>query len=168
VSQIDDLAAANLSYAEHHPSNLAAAPSRRVAVVTCMDARIDVYAGLGLSPGEAHVIRNAGGIVTDDVLRSLAISQRKLGTRDVMVVHHSRCGMLGVDDDAFAAELAEATGEPPAWRAGGFADLEDDVRASVRRIAAAPYLPGPGADGEVRGFVFDVDTGRLREVDPAG
>lgn len=129
-----------------------------------MDARIDVYALLGLSPGDAHVLRNAGGIVTDDVIRSLAISQRKLGTRHVLVMHHAKCGMLGLDDDAFARELSETAGRPPAWSGGGFTDLDADVRASVERIRTSPYLPGIAAGGEVRGFVVDVDSGRLREV----
>src|SRR5579875_3446499 len=154
VSDIDELLAGNAAYAPSHPGGLPAPPSRRVAVVTCMDARIDVYAALGLRPGEAHVIRNAGGIVTDDVIRSLAISQRKLGTRDVLVVHHTKCGMLGLDDEAFLAELAEAAGgTAPSWQPGGFDDLEADVRRSVERLRASGYLSG---GGEVRGFLFDV------------
>lgn len=164
MSDIAELLANNASYADGHNGGLPAPPARRVAVVTCMDARIDVYAALGLQPGEAHVIRNAGGVVTDDVLRSLAISQRKLGTRDVMVVHHTKCGMLGLDDAGFVAELTEAAGTPPAWQPGGIDDLEADVRESVARLTASPYLTGSGDGGEVRGFLFDVDSGRLSEI----
>lgn len=167
MSDIDILLSNNSSYAaEQHRGELSSAPARQLAVVTCMDARIDVYAVLGLQPGQAHVIRNAGGIVTDDVVRSLAISQRMLGTRDVMLIHHSGCGMLGVDDDAVAADLAEETGEAPSWRAGGFSDLDEDVRLSIQRVTGSAYLPGRAAGGEVRGFVVDVQTGRLREVIP--
>ena len=141
---------------------LPAPPALRVAVVTCMDARIDVYRALGLSRGEAHVLRNAGGIVTDDVIRSLAISQRRLGTTAVMLVHHTRCGMAGLDEAELIAELTEAAGEPPPFPPGAFADVEASVRDSVRRVRTSPWLRHRDA---VRGFVIDVDTERLTEVD---
>ena len=141
-----------------------AAIALRTAIVTCMDARIDVYAALGLAPGEAHVLRNAGGIVTDDVLRSLAISQRRLGTEAVLLIHHTRCGMEGLDEDALRAELTEAAGEPPPFALGGFASVEDDVRQSIARVRECAYLSHRDA---VRGFVIDVETGRLSEVEAA-
>ncbi len=140
---------------------LQAPPSRRVAIVTCMDARLDLPAALGLQPGEAHVIRNAGGVVTDDVIRSLAISQRLLGTRAVLLAHHTRCGMLGLDDAALRAELTRAAGSEPPFAIGGFADLDGSVRASLARVRSCAFLPHRD---HVRGFVYDVDTHLLREV----
>lgn len=134
----------------------------RVAVVTCMDARLDVFALLGLRPGEAHVLRNAGGLVSDDVIRSLAISQRLLGTTEIMVVHHSECGMLTFTDADFAESLHRDTGTRPTWTAGAFNDLDADVRACIARIHESPFLPHKQA---VRGFVVDVATGLLRGVD---
>jgi carbonic anhydrase len=142
-------------------AGLPAEPARRVAVVACMDARLIPPLVLGLDPGDAHVIRNAGGIVTDDTIRSLAISQRKLGTTEIIVIHHTRCGMLGLDDDAFRRELTSETGVDPDWAAGGFTDLEGSVRDSIARIQASPFLPHTE---HVRGFVYDVETGELREV----
>lgn len=142
--------------------DLSARPSRQLAVVTCMDCRIDVPAALGLAVGEAHVLRNAGGVVTDDVIRSLAISQRKLGTREVMLVHHTGCGMQTLSEEGFRAELQEATGIAPPFAIESFTDLEADVRQSILRVRRSPFLPHRDA---VRGFIYDVDTQHLREVD---
>jgi carbonic anhydrase len=164
VSVIDELVSANRVAAEARGAgdgNLPGAPSRAVAIVTCMDCRIDVEAALGLRLGEAHVLRNAGGVVTDDVIRSLALSQRKLGTREVMLVHHDKCGLATVTDDGFRAELREATGVAPAFAIESFTDVEADVRQSVERVRRSDFLPHRDA---VRGFVYDVDTGALREV----
>lgn len=136
-------------------------PQRRLAIVTCMDSRLDVFAALGLQQGEAHVLRNAGGVITDDVIRSLAVSQRRLGTREVMLVHHTDCGMLTLSDDGFRAELQEATGVAPAFAIESFSDLDADVRQSVLRVRRSPFLLHTG---RVRGFVYDVDTHALREV----
>jgi carbonic anhydrase len=136
-------------------------PGRRVAVVACMDARLDLFGLLGLQPGDAHLIRNAGGVVTDDVIRSLAISQRKLGTREIVLVHHTDCGMLTFTDDEFRNALEDETGIRPAWSAEAFRDVDGDVRQSLARIANSPFLPHKD---DVRGFVFEVETGRLREV----
>ncbi len=161
MSVTDELLAANRTYAETFSGPLPMPPSRHVAVVACMDARLDVYRLLGLGPGEAHVIRNAGGVVTDDEIRSLAISQRLLGTREVVLVHHTDCGMLTFTDEQFRDDLAAETGERPAWASEAFADLDEDVRRSVRRVLDSPYVPHKES---VRGFVFDVATGLLREV----
>ena len=132
-----------------------------MAVVTCLDARLNVHAVLGLEDGEANVIRNAGGVVTDDVIRSLAISQRKLGTEEIILIHHTDCGMLTFTDDEFRASIEAETGIRPTWAAGTFDDLDIDVRQSIARIKASPFLPHTNA---VRGFVYDVMTGKLREV----
>jgi carbonic anhydrase len=139
----------------------AATSSPGVAIVACMDARLNVYAALGLADGEAHVIRNAGGVVTDDAIRSLSISQRLLGSREIILIHHTKCGMLTFSDDAFRAGLEADTGIRPPWAAEAFSDLDADVRQSLARIMASPFIPHK--DG-VRGFVYDVETGRLREV----
>lgn len=136
-------------------------PSRRVAVVACMDARLDLFGILGLRPGDAHVIRNAGGVATDDVIRSLTISQRKLGTREVILVHHTDCGMLTFTEDELRLELLAETGTKPSWAAEAFTDLDIDVRSSMQRIRTSPFVPHRD---HVRGFVYDVDTGVLREV----
>ena len=136
-------------------------PSRRIAIVTCMDSRLDVFAALGLGHGEAHVLRNAGGVITDDVIRSLAVSQRRLGTREVMLIHHTDCGMQKLSDDGFRAELCEATGVAPAFAIESFDDVDDDVRQSILRVRRSSFLAHRDA---VRGFVYDVDTHRLREV----
>jgi carbonic anhydrase len=141
--------------------SLGAEPTRRLAVVTCMDCRIDVYTTLKLRVGEAHILRNAGGVVTDDVLRSLTISQRRLGTREVMLVHHTKCGMQTITDDGFRAELLAATGMTPAFAIESFTDLHEDVRQSLRRVRHCASLPHTES---VRGFVYDVDTGELDEV----
>jgi carbonic anhydrase len=139
-------------------------PARKIAVVACMDARLDLFGILGLAPGDAHLIRNAGGVATDDVIRSLAISQRKLGTREVVLVHHTDCGMLTFTEDEFRRELLEETGIKPAWVAEAFTDLDADVRSSIARIRSSPFLPHRDA---VRGFVYEVETGTLREVPAA-
>ncbi len=136
-------------------------PAKRVAVVACMDARLNPYALLGLREGDAHVIRNAGGVVTDDEIRSLAISQRLLGTEEIVLVHHTDCGMQTFTDDEFRAQLQEETGIKPEWAVETFSDLDADVRQSIARIKASPFIPRKES---VRGFVYDVETGRLREV----
>jgi carbonic anhydrase len=136
-------------------------PSRNLAVVACMDARLDVYALLGLGAGEAHVIRNAGGVVSEDVIRSLAISQRLLGTREVILVHHTDCGMLTFTDDQLKADIEAETGVRPHFALEAFADLERDVRQSIARLKASPFVPNKDS---VRGFVYDVRSGVLKEV----
>jgi carbonic anhydrase len=162
MSATDELLANNESYAAaFDKGELPAPPARKIAVVTCMDARLNVYAMLGLQEGEAHVIRNAGGAVTDDAIRSLAISQRLLGTEEIVLIHHTGCGMLSFTDDEFRAQVEQDTGIRPAWAAEAFADLENDVRQSIARIKASPFLPHTDA---VRGFVYEVENGRLREV----
>jgi carbonic anhydrase len=162
VGVIDELVANNKAFAarveEHH---LPVEPSRHLAIVTCMDSRLDVFAALGLGDGEAHVLRNAGGVITDDVIRSLALSQRKLGTREVMLIHHDKCGMTTVTDDGFRAELREATGIAPAFAIESFTDVEADVRQSIERVRRSDFLHHRDA---IRGFVYDVDSGALREV----
>jgi carbonic anhydrase len=137
-------------------------PSRHIAVVACMDSRMDIFGMVGLGPGEAHVIRNAGGVVTDDVLRSLVISQRRLGTEAVLLIHHTDCGLEGLDEDAFGAELEEAAGERPDFAIGSFRDPFADTRESVERLRASPFLLHTD---QISGFVYDVATGRLL---PAG
>ncbi len=136
-------------------------PGRQTAVVACMDARLNPYGVLGLSEGDAHVIRNAGGVVTDDVIRSLAISQRLLGTREVILIHHTDCGMLTFNDDEFKRSIQDETGIKPAWAAEAFSDLDEDVRQSVARITSSPFIPHKDS---VRGFVYHVESGELREV----
>ncbi|MFF5718475.1 beta-class carbonic anhydrase [Streptomyces buecherae] len=161
MSVTDEYLANNETYAASFEGPLPLPPSRHVAVVACMDARLNVYAALGIREGEAHVIRNAGGAVTENEIRSLAISQRLLGTREIVLVHHTDCGMLTFSDDAFRQRIEEETGIRPPWAAEAFGDVEQDVRQSVRRIKASPFVPHTDA---VRGFVFDVATGRLNEV----
>jgi carbonic anhydrase len=162
VDVIDALVANNRAFAESLPAqHLDVRPRRRLAIVTCMDSRLDVFAALGLQQGEAHVLRNAGGVITDDVIRSLAVSQRRLGTREVMLVHHTDCGMQALTDDGFRAELQEATGLAPAFAIESFSDLDAHVRQSVLRVRRSPFLLHTG---QVRGFVYDVDTHALREV----
>ncbi|GIG19863.1 carbonic anhydrase [Cellulomonas chitinilytica] len=161
MSVTDEYLENNRRYAAGFTGPLPLPPSKHVAVVACMDARLDVHGLLGLAPGEAHVIRNAGGAVTDDVIRSLAISQRLLGTREVVLVHHTDCGMLTFTDDAFKQSIQDETGIRPPWAAEAFSDLAVDVRQSIARITASPFVPHTDA---VRGFVFDVATGLLDEV----
>jgi carbonic anhydrase len=162
VSTTDELLRNNQDYAASFASGeLPTPPGKQVAVVACMDARLNVYGALGLREGDAHVIRNAGGVVTDDVIRSLTISQRLLGTREVILVHHTDCGMLTFKDDAVKADIEAETGLRPQFALEAFPDAEQDVRQSIARIKASPFVPRTDA---VRGFVFDVRTGALREV----
>jgi carbonic anhydrase len=160
---IDELVANNEAFAARlEERHLQVQPSRRLAIVTCMDSRLDVFAALGLGHGEAHVLRNAGGVITDDVIRSLAVSQRRLGTREIMLIHHDDCGMQKLTDDGFRAELQEATGVAPAFAIESFTDVEADMRQSILRVRRSPFLLHRD---EIRGFVYDVDTHELREVD---
>ncbi len=163
MSVTDDYLANNAEYAKNFSGPLPLPPSKQVAVVACMDARMDVYRILGLAEGEAHVIRNAGGVVTDDEIRSLAISQRLLGTREIILIHHTDCGMLTFSDDDFKADIQKDTGIKPEWAAEAFGDVEEDVRQSMRRIEASPFVT---KHTSLRGFVFDVATGLLEEVTP--
>jgi carbonic anhydrase len=162
VDVIDELVANNQAFADALPTqHLDVRPRRKLAIVTCMDSRLDVFAALGLGHGEAHVLRNAGGVITDDVIRSLAISQRKLGTREVMLIHHTDCGMQTLTDDGFRAELQEATGVAPAFAIESFSDADADVRQSILRVRRSAFVPHRDL---VRGFVYDVDSHRLHEV----
>jgi carbonic anhydrase len=162
MSSTDQLVANNDTYAESFDKgDLPLPPATKVAVVACMDARLNVYGALGLQEGDAHVIRNAGGVVTDDAIRSLAISQRLLGTEEIVLIHHTGCGMLTFTDDDFKRSIEEDTGIRPEWAAEAFPDLDADVRQSIARIKASPFIPRKDA---IRGFVYEVETGRLREV----
>jgi carbonic anhydrase len=163
VSATDDLLANNAAYAAafDHPG-LAVAPSRRVAVVACMDSRLDLFGALGIGLGEVHLVRNAGGVVTDDVIRSLVISQRLLGTEEVVLVHHTDCGLLKVTDDELKDAIEDDVGVRPGFSIEAFRDLDVSVRRSIARLRATLFLPHTD---RVRGFVYDVDTGRLREVE---
>lgn len=159
----DRLLANNATHVERHGEvHLDVEPALHVAVVTCMDSRIDVFAALGLESGQAHILRNAGGVITDDVIRSLALSQRKLGTREIVLIHHTDCGLAKVTDDGFRAELQDDTGMPPPFAIESFTDVEASVRGSIARVRNSPFLPHRD---RVRGFVYDVDTGRLSEVE---
>jgi carbonic anhydrase len=158
----DDLLANNATYAESFEGPLPLPPAKHLAVLACMDARLNVYDILGLEEGESHVIRNAGGVVTDDEIRSLAISQRLLGTEEIILIHHTDCGMLTFTDDEFKRSIQDETGIKPEWAAESFSDLDEDVRQSIARIKASPFIPKTDS---VRGFVFDVATGKLNEVD---
>ncbi|MEV7283427.1 carbonic anhydrase [Streptomyces sp. NPDC093252] len=161
MSVVDESLVSNAAYAADFGGALALPPARKLAVVACMDARLDIFSMLGLKEGDAHVIRNAGGAVTEDALRSLVISQRLLGTRRIMLIHHTDCGMQTFRDDDLKRDIEKETGIRPPWAPEAFADLEDDVRQSVRRIEADPFVPHKQ---HVRGFVFDVETGLLTEV----
>ncbi len=162
MSATDDLFANAARYAESFDrGDLPLPPAKGVAVVACMDARLNVYGLLGLEEGDAHVIRNAGGVVTDDEIRSLSISQHLLGTKEIVLIHHTGCGMLTFSDDEFADRLEAETGSRPSWKAEAFGDLDGDVRESIARIKASPFIPRKDS---VRGFVYDVETGRLTEV----
>jgi carbonic anhydrase len=164
VGVIDELVLNNHAFARRRDRrHLDVSPSRRLAVVTCMDSRLDVFAALGLELGEAHVIRNAGGVITDDVIRSLALSQLRLGTREVLVIHHTDCGLEKVTDDSFRAELQQLSGMAPSFAIESFTHREENLRQSIRRVRSSPFIPH--GDG-VRGFVYDVDTGQLVEVHP--
>ena len=161
MTATDELLANNERYAASFAGPLPLPPSRHLAVVACMDARLNVYGILGLQDGEAHVIRNAGGVVTDDEIRSLTISQRLLGTQEIILIHHTDCGMLTFTDDDFKASILADTGIKPEWAVEAFPDLDEDVRQSIARIKASPFIPHKDS---VRGFVFDVATGKLSEV----
>jgi carbonic anhydrase len=161
MSVTDELLANNARYAESFSGPLPLPPARGVAVVACMDARLNVFAVLGLNEGDAHVIRNAGGVITEDEIRSLAISQRLLGTSEIILIHHTDCGMLTFTDDGFKATVQEETGIKPPWATEAFGDPETDVRQSIARIKASPFVPKRDS---IRGFVFDVATGKLNEV----
>jgi carbonic anhydrase len=163
-SVIDRLVEANQRYAaEFTDPGMDARPVLKVAVVACMDARLDLHAALGLKLGDCHTIRNAGGVVTDDVIRSLTISQRKLGTRSIVLIHHTGCGLEAITED-FRTELEMEVGQRPSWAVEAFKDVDQDVRQSMQRVRTSPFLLHTD---DVRGFVFDVKTGLLREVDPA-
>ena len=161
MSAVDDYASNNEQYALTHAGGAPGRPSKRIAVVACMDARMSVAPMLGMRDGEAHVLRNAGGVVTDDVVRSLAISQRLLGTREIMLIHHTDCGMQTTTEDGFKRAVEAETGIRPPWAVESFGDAEQDVRQSIARLLASPFIPHKDA---IRGFVFDVDTGKLNEV----
>ena len=162
MSVTDELLANNQSYAaSFDKGSLPMPPGKKLAVVACMDARLNVYGMLGLQEGDAHVIRNAGGVVTDDEIRSLAISQRLLGTEEIVLIHHTDCGMLTFSDDGFKQSIQDETGIKPEWAAEAFSDLDTDVRQSIARIKASPFIPRKDS---IRGFIYEVETGRLREV----
>jgi carbonic anhydrase len=162
MSTTDELLRNAQAYADSFDkSDLPLPPARKLAVVACMDARLDPYAVLGLQEGDAHVIRNAGGVVTDDAIRSLAISQRLLATEEIILIHHTDCGMLTFSDDEFKRSIQDEIGIKPTWSAESFGDVDVDVRQSVERIKASPFIPRKDS---VRGFVYEVETGRLREV----
>jgi len=163
MSVTDDLVRNNDAYASSFKKgDLPLPPAKKLAVVACMDARLDVHKILGIQEGDAHVIRNAGGVVTDDAIRSLAISQRLLGTKEIVLIHHTDCGMLTFKDDELKKQIEEETGIRPAFALEAFGDLEEDVKQSVARIKASPFIPNKE---NVRGFVYDVRTGKLNEVD---
>ena len=162
MSSTDELVRNNVVFAAAFAkAGAAKRPAKKVAVLACMDARLDPAHALGLEEGDAHVIRNAGGVATDDAIRSLAISQHELGTEEIVLLHHTDCGVLGFDDDEFADRLESEAGSRPDWEPIGFSDIEDDVRRGMRRIRESPFLPWTQS---VRGFVYDVKTGRLSEV----
>ena len=161
MTATDEYLANNANYASSFDGPLPLPPSKHVAVVACMDARLDVYRLLGINEGEAHVIRNAGGVVTDDAIRSLAISQRLLGTKEIILIHHTDCGMLTFTDDDFKRTIQEEIGVKPPWSAEAFPDLAEDVRQSLRRIENSPFVT---RHESARGFVFDVASGKLEEV----
>jgi carbonic anhydrase len=162
MSETDRLVENARSYAEgFQKADLAMPPSKRVAVLACMDARLIPTRVLGLDEGEAHVIRNAGGVVTDDAIRSLAISQNLVSTEEIVLIHHTDCGMLTFTDEDFASKLEEETGQRPEWSAHAFSDLEGDVRDSIARLKESPFIPNKDS---IRGFVYDVKTGELREI----
>ena len=165
MSVTDDLLRNNQSYAgSFKKGDLPLPPAKHVAVVACMDARLDVHKILGLQEGDAHVIRNAGGAVTDDAIRSLAISQRLLGTKEIILIHHTDCGMLTFTDDEVKGKIEKETGIRPAFALEAFSDLDEDVKQSIARIKASPFVPNKS---NIRGFVYDVRTGQLNEVGAA-
>ena len=162
MSATDELLENAKSYAEgFDKGDLPMPPGRKIAIVACMDARLNPYGLLGLQEGDAHVIRNAGGVITDDEVRSLAISQRLLGTEEIVLIHHTDCGMLTFTDDEFKRSIQDDLGIKPAWAAEAFPDLDEDVRQSLARVNASPFIPNKDS---VRGFVYEVESGNLREV----
>ena len=161
MSAVDDYVRNNEEYARAYVGGQPSPPAQHVVIVACMDSRMNIYRMLGLNDGEAHVLRNAGGVVTDDMMRSLAISQRLLGTREIMLIHHTDCGMQKTTEDEFKGAIEAETGIRPPWAVESFSDAEHDVRQSISRLKASPFIPHKDA---IRGFVFDVDTGRLNEV----
>lgn len=162
TSSTDELLANNAEYAgAFHDHDLQVAPTRNLAVVACMDSRMDIFQILGLGNGEAHIIRNAGGVVTDDVIRSLCLSQRFLGTREIVLLHHTDCGLSKVDEGELREELASELGVKPWWSLEAFTDVDQDVRQSMQRLRMTPFIPHKE---HVRGFVYEVETGKLREV----
>lgn len=161
MSVIDDLVAHNRAYVERHGHReLPTSPQLHLAVLTCMDSRLDLFGALGLNLGEAHLIRNAGGLASDDAIRSLLLSQRLLGTRSVMVIHHTRCGLETFDEETLAKDVEASVGVRPPFRLGAYRDVEEDVRSTVETLRASPFVDTT----EIRGFVFDVDDADLREV----
>lgn len=162
IPNVDDLTARNARYASTtHVPEIGVRPALKVAVVACMDARIDVHAVLGIDNGDAHIIRNAGGVITDDVIRSLCLSQRELGTREIVLIHHTNCGLHNVDEGAFRAELSDEVGAVPTWSLQSFGDPYEDVQQSIELLRGSPFVP---YTDHVSGFVFDVDTGLLQAV----
>ncbi len=162
----DELLAENRERAQHfHDSDLQVAPTRNLAVVACMDSRMDIFQILGLGNGEAHIIRNAGGVITDDVIRSLCLSQRFLGTREIVLVHHTDCGLQKVDESTFRAELQDELGVKPWWSLEAFTDPDADVRQSMQRLLLTPFI---AHKDHIRGFVYEVESGRMREVSADG
>ena len=162
MSVTDELLQNNAAYAESFDKgDLPMPPAKHIAIVTCMDARLSPYVMLGLKEGDAHVIRNAGGVITDDEIRSLAISQRLLGTREIVLIHHTDCGMLTFSDDELKQQIQEDVGVKPHFSMESFTDLEEDVRQSIARVQNSPFIPNKDS---VRGFIYEVETGRLREV----
>jgi carbonic anhydrase len=162
MSVTDELLGNAASYAEgFDKGDLPIPPARKIAIVACMDARLDPNALLGLKEGDAHVIRNAGGVITDDEIRSLAISQRLLGTEEILLLHHTDCGMLTFTDEEFRSSIEDETGEKPEWASEAFPDLDENVRESMARVNESPFIPNKNS---VRGFVYEVETGRVREV----
>ncbi len=161
MTSTDDLVINNEAYAAQFAGPVPAPPAKRVAVLTCMDARLDLFGILGLVNGDAHIIRNAGGVVSDDAIRSLAISQRLLGTEEIVLVHHTDCGLLRISDEQFSKAIRDDVGIEPPWVAEAFADVDEHLRESIAKVKASPFLPRRES---VRGFVFDVRTGRLAEV----
>ncbi|HYH24531.1 MAG TPA: carbonic anhydrase [Blastococcus sp.] len=160
MAEIDRMLEANEAWAARFPGSKPVRPARAVAVVACMDSRMPLFPLLGLEVGDAHVIRNAGGVITEDTIRSLTISQHLLGTREVVLVHHTDCGLQKSNDVDFADLVEKSTGRRPPWAARTFTDVDADVRESMRLLRDSPYL----LSHEVRGTVYDVETGRLREV----
>jgi carbonic anhydrase len=162
MSVTDELLSNNEKYAAgFDKADMPAPPRRKVAIVACMDARVVPTEILGLGAGDAHVIRNAGGVITDDEIRSLSISQHALGTEEILLIHHTDCGLLKITDEEFKDQLEQSTGERPDWHSGAFRDLESSVRDSIKKVVESPFIPRTDS---VRGFVYEVETGRLREV----